>query len=114
MYTIILLNFQVDWDTYGVDWDGPVPLDDDANTVTVEELGVVLTDTQKDELQVVLSPLSTKDYCQRATLGQFALAKSFVNQVYVSYNYKSLSNYLCKCCFVRCNYYRISDIKIVR
>ena len=70
----------MDWDTYGVDWEGPVPLDDDVSTVTVEELSDMLTDSQKDQLKVLLAPLSASDFSQQAMLGQFAIAKSFVQQ----------------------------------
>ena len=51
-----MVNMQVDWDTYGVDWEGPVPTDDDVTSVTIEELDDMLNDSQKDQLQVLLSP----------------------------------------------------------
>ena len=71
---------QVDWDTYGVDWEGPVPTDDDISRVTIEELEEILDESQRDELQMVLSPLSGSDFSQQGMIGQFALAKSFVYQ----------------------------------
>lgn len=64
-YTVYVLllsvkinDLQVDWDTYGVDWDGPVPTDDD---VTIEELEYMLDESQKDQLQALLSPLANRD-----------------------------------------------------
>lgn len=33
-----------------MDWEGPVSLSDEEETVTVEELADMLTDPQKDEL----------------------------------------------------------------
>ena len=69
----------MDWDTYGVDWKGPVPLDDDVSTVTVE-LSDMLTDSQKDQLKALLAPLSASDFSQQAMLGQFAIVKSFFQQ----------------------------------
>ena len=41
---------KVNWDTFGVDWEGPVPLDDES-TVTVEELEDILSDAQKQQLK---------------------------------------------------------------
>ena len=57
----------MEWDTYGVDWEGPVPLDDDVSTVTVEELS--------DMLNQLKAPLSASDFSQQAML---AIVKSFI------------------------------------
>ena len=54
---LLLIAVQVNWDTFGIDLEGPVPLDDD-NTVTVEELEDILSDTQKQHLKGLLAPLS--------------------------------------------------------
>ena len=40
----------------------------------------MLTDSQKDQLKALLAPLSASDFSQQAMLGQFAIAKSFVQQ----------------------------------
>ena len=40
-----------------MDWEGPIPLSDDEETVTVEELADMLTDQQKDELREQLTSL---------------------------------------------------------
>ena len=78
-YNIILLLVQVNWDSFGVDWEGPIPLDDD-NTVTVEELEDLLSDTQKQHLKESLAPLSGSTFSQESMLAQFLLAKSYVYQ----------------------------------
>lgn len=69
----------MNWDTFGVDWEGPVPLDDDS-TVTVEELQDILSDAQKQQLKGMLSPLSTSAFSEEGMLAQYLLAKSFVHQ----------------------------------
>lgn len=79
MLLSFMVNMQVDWDTYGVDWEGPVPTDD-VTSVTIEELDDMLDDSQKDQLQALLSPLSNCDFSEQGMIGQFALAKSFVHQ----------------------------------
>ena len=35
----------------------------------------------KDELQTLLSPVSSSDYSEQGMIGQFALAKSFVHHL---------------------------------
>ena len=69
---------QIDWDAYGVDLEGPVPTEDDASSVTIEELDDIL-ETQKDQLKALLTPISN-DFSKQGMTGQFALAKSFVHQ----------------------------------
>ena len=70
---------QIDWDAYGVDWEGPVPTEDDTSSVTIEELDDILDETQKDQLKALLTPISN-DFSKQGMIGQFALAKSFVHQ----------------------------------
>lgn len=53
---------------------------DDVTSVIIEELDDMLDDSQKDQLQALLSPLSNSDFSEQAMIGQFALAKSFVHQ----------------------------------
>ena len=69
----------MNWDNSGVDWEGPIPLDDD-NTVTVEELEDLLSDTQKQHLKESLAPLLGSIFSQESMLAQFLLAKSYVHQ----------------------------------
>ena len=44
---------------YGVDWEGPLSLDDDEDAVVIPECVCPLTDVQFDELCTVVSPLSS-------------------------------------------------------
>ena len=44
---------------YGVDWEGPLSLDNDEDTVVNPECMCPLTDVQFDELCTVVSPLSS-------------------------------------------------------
>ena len=69
----------MEWDGFGIDWDGPTPLDDEA-TVTVNELEEVLTYERRQQLERLLSPLSTSTFSQQEMLGKYAVAKSFVHQ----------------------------------
>jgi hypothetical protein len=39
-----------DWATFGVDWEGPVALDNDSDIVQVSELQIGLSDSQKNFL----------------------------------------------------------------
>ena len=36
------LLLEIDWDAYGVGWEGPVPTEDDASSLTIEELDDIL------------------------------------------------------------------------
>ena len=61
-----------------MDWEGPVPLDDDEDTVTVEELTEMLTDPQKDALREQLTALDSHSFSQLDMLRQYTIAKSYV------------------------------------
>ena len=62
-----------------MDWEGPVPLDDDdEDTVTVEELTEMLTDPQKDALREQLTVLDSHSFSQLDMLRQYTIAKSHV------------------------------------
>ena len=76
LYSIFI---QVNWDSFGIDWEGPIALDDES-TVTVEELEDVLSDAQKQHLKGLLAPLSGSAFSQESMLAQFLLAKSYVHQ----------------------------------
>ena len=71
---------QIDWDASGVDWEGPVPTEDDASSVTIEELDDILDETQKDQLKAPLTPISNNGFSKQGMIGQFALANCFVHQ----------------------------------
>ena len=73
---------QFDWHEYGVDWEGPVPTDDDNNTVFVHEEPDMLSASQKLELRELLSQghvESNVEFSRQHMISQLAIAKSFVN-----------------------------------
>ena len=45
---------QADWNRYEIDFEGPVPVDDDQNVITIEEPDNILTEMQKEELHLAL------------------------------------------------------------
>ena len=55
-----------------------MPLDDNNDIVTVEELEEILSSSQKQQLKSMLSHMSFSDYSQQEMLTQFVIAKSFV------------------------------------
>lgn len=61
-----------------MDWEGPVPLNDDEDTVIVEELTEMLTDPQKDTLREQLVALDSHSFSQLDMLRQYTVAKSYV------------------------------------
>ena len=69
---------QVDWHQYGMDWEGPVPVDDE-NTVVIQENPEMLSDAQRQELREYLSPIGGNPFRQEEMLSQFAIAKAYVN-----------------------------------
>ena len=69
----------MEWDDFGIDWNGPTPLDDES-TVTVNELQEVLTYERRRQLEGLLSSLSTSTFSQQEMLGKYAVAKLFVHQ----------------------------------
>ena len=44
---------------FGIDWDGPLPLEEEEVRVVVPECPCPLTDVQLDELSTIVSPLSS-------------------------------------------------------
>ncbi len=74
--TIMLLLSQ-DEALYGIDWDGPSPLEDDAESVIVPECPCPLNDDEVDELAALVSPLqASQDY----GIDLYQLALHFVTQ----------------------------------
>ena len=76
---LLVFYIQTSWDFLGVDWSGPVPLEDSDDTVTVEELADFLTSSQKEELLDVLSSLPSNPFSQQGMLSRYAIAKTFVS-----------------------------------
>lgn len=49
-----------DLDTFGIDWDGPSPYDDD-NTVEIPEIDNPISDSEYDTLKQTIDPLAYSD-----------------------------------------------------
>ena len=69
---------QDDWDQYGVDYGGPVPLDDDENIVIVNEIDEMLSLEEKSDLRHHLENLQTDIFSQRDLLSEYLFARGFV------------------------------------
>jgi len=67
-------------ETYGIDWGGPIALDDDATTVTVAELPQLLNDDERAILETHIQELSNGDSVptEECMLKQYTLAKLFI------------------------------------
>ena len=63
----------------GIDWDSPIPVEDNEDAIVVDGLPEFLDAAQKVDLRDLLS-LSDGNLSQREMLSQFALAKTFVSQ----------------------------------
>lgn len=64
---------------YGVDWSGPMPIDDDAESVEVPPVTTMLSDEQYSELAALVSPLNTSQiYGLDLFLATLAYVKSRV------------------------------------
>jgi hypothetical protein len=74
----VLSGLDFDWQSYGIDWEGPVPTDDE-NIVVVPEDPDMLTDSQKLELKDLLSDVDTDLFSRQEMITQLAIAKSFVH-----------------------------------
>ncbi len=62
---------------YGIDWTGPVSLDDD-NTVVLDDLADVLSDTEKATLSDQIPQLTT--LTEDWMIQSFTIAKVFVHE----------------------------------
>jgi hypothetical protein len=71
-----------DWLTFGVDWEGPVALDNDNNHVNVTEPLLGLTDAQKEFLVGALQHLkASENVSYSAMVAQFVIAKTYINSL---------------------------------
>ena len=62
------LPFHTQVDLFGIDWNGPIPLlDDDTNVIEVVQTTNPLPQTDFQELQATVSPLTESD-CQGVDL----------------------------------------------
>ena len=65
---------------YGIDWNGPVPIDDDSNIVVVEcQPEDILSNDETRQLELLLAPVTSVNFSQEAMIAQYALAKSFIS-----------------------------------
>ena len=62
---------------YGIDWDGPVPLNDEG-TVTVAELPYYLTDEERETLSHVTTH---PELTQETMIESFTIAKIYIASV---------------------------------
>ena len=63
---------------YGTDWNGPVPADNDADQVVVDDLPPLLSITQQQALRDQLPP--SGPLSEEWMITSFTIAKSFVHQ----------------------------------
>uniref|UniRef100_A0A1X7VI84 Integrase core domain-containing protein n=1 Tax=Amphimedon queenslandica TaxID=400682 RepID=A0A1X7VI84_AMPQE len=78
IFVILSFHFyKADWDDYGIDWDGPVPLVEDY-VVQVAEVGEMLTHDQKAELRQQLNDLDLNLFSQVDMLRQYVVAKLYI------------------------------------
>ena len=66
-------------DQYGIDWAGPVPTDEDDNTVTVDDLPDILSETEKDILRQHISDQGTCTLTEECMIRSFTIAKVFIH-----------------------------------
>ena len=77
-----IIYWQGYWNSYGTDWEGPIPLEDDLETVHVDQLPCILSEEQKATLleQIVLTDTLTEEWM----IKNFAIAKDFVHNAHDS------------------------------
>lgn len=68
-------------DSYGIDYNEPVPLGDDEETVVLEDVDNFISDDQSAQLKQLLSPFSDNYYSQEGMLAQYTMAKTFLNNL---------------------------------
>ena len=79
-YVILTLTTsQINLDYYGTDWEGPVPLQDDEATVSVEELPELLSEVQQSTLRDLIpyQDQLSDDWM----IHSFSVAKLFVHEL---------------------------------
>lgn len=68
------------WNSYGTDWEGPIPLEDDVEIVHVDQLPSILSEEQEATLQqqIELTGTLTEEWM----IKNFAIAKDFVHNAH--------------------------------
>ena len=64
----------------GIDWDGPVPIDDDS-MVTVDDIESPLNETQTQILAALLSELDNDTSIEDSWYRQYLAAQAFVGNI---------------------------------
>lgn len=65
---------------YGADWDGPIPTDDDAHGVLLDNLPPLLSSNQQEALTNLLPLSSTNNLSEEFMIERYSVAKQFVHQ----------------------------------
>lgn len=52
------LDLNIDIDNYGIDWGGPIPVDDEIQQVDVDPINNILSNLQLSDLQHTINPLA--------------------------------------------------------
>ena len=65
--------------SYGIDYNGPIPVGDNEETIELGDLENFISDDQSAHLKDLLSPFSDKHFSQEGLLAQYTIAKSFLN-----------------------------------
>ena len=75
-----IIYWQGYWNSYGTDWEGPIPLKDDVEIVHVDQLPSILSEEQKATLQqqIELTGTLTEEWM----IKNFAIAKDFVHNAH--------------------------------
>lgn len=66
---------------YGVDWEGPTPVDENSNTVDVPETEGLLNQEEQEKLREILQNESGNDFEEDMSLiEQYMVAKHFIQE----------------------------------
>ena len=86
----LYIYWQGYWNSYGTDWEGPIPLKDDVEIVHVDQLPSILSEEQKATLQqqIELTGTLTEEWM----IKNFAIAKDFVQMLMIEYLEPRLSD----------------------
>ena len=79
---IVFNDVLQDWDDYGIDWAGPVPIDHDADTVELDNIEEILSTEQRSELEREIHMANTScSIAEDVLVHQYSTAKSFVQSL---------------------------------
>lgn len=74
-------NCQETWDGYGIDYDGPVPLDseDEQDILTVDELPQLLS---AEEQEILIEQMVQQNMSPEWMVQNYTVARAFVHAAY--------------------------------